>query len=232
VSLAQKIAESVNLRQGEEYRTQHFIGLTGKYVTSTLAQQYTASTYAMDAGYQMHMPERGIDFGLSVMNLGGKLTYVSEGDPLPTTYRGGAAYTMRNLAGGDLLLAASGEYRAFEKDYRYGLGVEYEVAKTYYLRGGWRIESDAGGPTFGFGFREGAWQIDYGYETGRVFTSQHRFSLVWRFRAPWSRPERRKRAYIEELDLPKKIDERRIETPAQQQEKPQPIERGVPGWIY
>ncbi len=229
LSIAQRLYESVEKHNGDDYRIQHFLGLTGKYIHSTLAETASAHAFALDGGYMLRMPEWRIGFGLSVLNLGGKLTYVSDGDPLPTTYRAGLAYTLPLSPETNLLLATSAEYRQFEDATRYDVGAEYSVSREYFLRGGYQFNSDTGGLAIGFGLREGSLQADYAFAANRLLGAQHHFSVQYRFTVPWARPRRTKRLFIEDLDVPHKMNERKVSPP---EERIEPVEQGIPGWIY
>lgn len=69
------------------------LGLTGKYIRESIGE-YSASAYALDAGalYRLHVLP--ISLGASIVNLGTKVQFISQGYPLPLTMRVGAAYGM------------------------------------------------------------------------------------------------------------------------------------------
>src|SRR5262249_33267758 len=94
----------------ESYGINHFVGVGGKVIRSTLVQQYTASAITGDVGYLVNSPDTGLTFGASVLNMGGQLRYIDQGDPLPTTIRTGLAYQGGPPAVHSYIFAADGEY--------------------------------------------------------------------------------------------------------------------------
>ena len=232
-------ATPVETPQGA-YGLNHFVGVSGKFVRSTLAQQYSADAFAADVGYLLSSPEAGLSLGMSALNLGGRLKYVDVADPLPTTLRGGLAWQMGPSAGG-LLVAGDGEWLTHEKQWRANAGLEYFWLKTCGLRLGYQFHQDSGALTVGLGLR---WKsqilIDYAWAMSQTLNDSHRVTLTWRFDpvAPGSRGVGH--PFIEtgpDREQLRGINEQRpeIEPPLPPERpfrrSPQPQE-GVPGWVY
>ncbi len=229
----------------ETLRVEHFMGLTGKYIRSTLAEAYTATAYAGDLGYLVRVPEAGFALGASILNIGSKLTYIEEGDPLPLTYRAGVSWkpalpdTMTLPARQELTFSGDALYLAREKAWRGMFGAEFAAMKSYALRFGYRVNDDAAGVTVGFGAGWESLSMDYAWGMTDTLSDSHRFTFTWRFgRVPEREREKKRKPYIE--SMPEREDLK-----GQEQKKPEtfdvpqrprrevPENRKVaPGWIY
>ena len=229
----------VDLPDGS-YNIDHFFGVAGKYLRSTLAQTYHASTFAADVGYLVHMPETGWSIGLAGLNLGGKLRYVREGDPLPATARAGAAWQGGVPSVHNVIAAVDGDYVVNEKVWHVSTGVEYFWLKTYGLRLGYRFhQGDQGGLTMGVGYRwKGRILFDYAYDLGDLLGTAQRVTVSFRFGGvPPSVRGRQRRPFIETApeheEMPGLQDRQPVPDDAP---RPRPVPRdraqGAPGWIY
>jgi len=226
--------------QGASYGIDHYVGLGGKYVRSTLVESYKASTFAGDVGYLVHSPEAGWSFGASALNLGGKLRYIEKADPLPATFRGGFAWqggvpSVHSFVGG-----LDGDYVLDEKAWHVNAGFEYFWLKSYGLRLGYQFKrADQAGLTAGFGLRwRGRILFDYAWSLGDTLGKAHRITLTYRFGgvAPSVRG-RQRRPFIEEAperDRTKGLDDKQPASEDVPRPRAVPRERplGVPGWIY
>jgi hypothetical protein len=218
----------------------HFLGVTGKYLSSTLVQSYHASAVAADVGYLAHSPELGWSLGLAALNLGSKLKYLDVADPLPATLRGGVAWQGGVASEHNVIVAADGEYVLNEKLWHANVGVEYFWLKTYGVRMGYRInEGDQGGVTIGVGYRwKGRVLFDYAYDLGDLLGNAQRVTLSYRFGgvAPSARA-RRRRPYMQtdpdHEEMPD-LEKKRPVSDDAPQPRAEPSERseGAPGWVY
>jgi hypothetical protein len=73
------------------------IGVGAKNYSTSLAEQYTASSIAFDAGVQYEGPVEGLALGASVRNAGGSLSYVHDRESLPQQVRVGGMYAFTIL---------------------------------------------------------------------------------------------------------------------------------------
>lgn len=226
------------------YGINHFVGIGGKFVRSTLVEQYSAQAITGDFGYLLLSPEAGLALGLAMQNIGGRMEFrdSGSGDPLPTTGRAGLAY--QGLTGNQTLtLAADGEYLINERTWKAEAGLEYFLFKSYGARLGYQFLRDSVGLTAGFGFR---WRsrilLDYAWQMGSGLSDSHRFTVSYRFGgvAP-ARRARQRRPFIDADTLPDReriretIDEKQPEDEPVRRPRPVPREdrpSGVPGWIY
>lgn len=159
-----------------------FGGLSLMYIRSTLAQKYTADAPAANAGLLMKLSEPRISFGASVTNFGPPVTYLSEPDPLPLTYRGALAYTLQTVFDHAFTISGGVEYAAVPSLLKPSVGLEWTVHRAFAIRTGYLFESsDQGGLSLGFGFAEKNFEMNYGWVPFDALTDQHRITLTWRF---------------------------------------------------
>lgn len=222
------------------YGVNHFIGIGGKYIKSTLVGQYTAEAYTADAGYLVQSPEAGLSFGLSAENVGGKLRYIDVADPLPTTLRAGFAY-QAGVAGEQLVTAAAdAAYLVQEHTPQANIGVEYFLYRTYGVRLGYQFLQSQLGLTAGVGFR---WHsrilFDYAFAMANSLNDSHRFTITYRFGGVSAAERARERHPViesmpSEEHLQENLDQEQPEvTPTQRpREEPRQDSQGVSGWIY
>ncbi|MDE2142787.1 MAG: PorV/PorQ family protein [Elusimicrobia bacterium] len=222
------------------YNIDHYFGISGKYLRSTLAQTYHASTFAADVGYLVHMPETGWSFGASGLNLGGKLRYLKDADPLPATVRAGAAWQGGVPSVHNVIAALDGDYVVNEKVWHVNAGVEYFWLKSYGLRLGYRFHaSDQAGLTMGVGYRwKGRLLFDYAYDLGDLLGTAQRVTITFRFGGvPPSVRGRQRRPFIETAPDHEEMPDLQDRQPVPDEiPRPRPVPRdrpqGAPGWIY
>lgn len=157
------------------------IGLSMKYVRQQLVR--SAWTVGFGAGFQSRFFEDGrLRFAAALDNVGGRLRFDQESDPLPVTLRAGAlwkaapdiAWSFEALFPRDAPPAAA-------------VGAEYDQG-WFALRAGLNtttLGEVAGfsGVTAGLGFRQEGWSVDYALAPFGVLGLAHRISLSVRFPA-------------------------------------------------
>jgi hypothetical protein len=244
---SERIGQTTISADETSYGIEHFLGVGGKFIRSTLVEEYSAETFTSDLGYMIHSPELGLGLGLSALNVGGRLRYSQESEALPTTLRSGLSYkgNVRGLS--SLTLAADMEYHVWEKIWRSEVGVELFPDPNYGLRAGYQFLRDsAAGLTIGFGLRwQSRFMLDYAWAMSGTLNDSHRFTVSYRFgEIPESEhytPRRhsseefRNSENIENLRQIKPAAEPRGSTepyPAPRLLKAKPEEQGAPGWIY
>ena len=222
------------------YNVDHFLGVSGEYLNSTLLQSYHATAFAGNIGYLLHAPETGWSLGLSGLNLGSGLRYLDVSDPLPASVRAGAAWQGGVPSVHNIIAAADGEYLINERIWHVNAGVEYFWLKTYGVRMGYQFnQGDQGGFTIGVGYRwEGRVLFDYAYDLGDLLGNAQRVTLSYRFGgvAPSTRA-RQRRPFIESAPEHEEMPGLEQKQPAPEETpSPRPIPRdspqGAPGWIY
>jgi hypothetical protein len=154
------------------------IGGGAKYISSKIYD--SATTYAFDAGLLLRLGG-GLRLGLSALDMGSGMTYISQQDPLPTTLHAGLGYVGEHIVltaeavaprDGDMYFAGGGEYRTFLTE---TIGVA--------LRAGYNGQTSAsglGGNTglnAGGGISFGNLGVDYAWSPFADLGTAHRFSI-------------------------------------------------------
>ncbi len=244
LSYAESIGQ-VSFLSGPDDTTEHemnnFIGLTGKYIRSTLVQQYHAQTFTGDAGYLGVIPDWGLSFGASALNIGGSLKYIAVADPLPTTLRAGAAYHFAAGHWASLLLAADGEWMTHERTWYANTGLECKLPMGFAARVGYQLHRDTLGLTLGFGVKWHDFSLDYAWAMAGPLQDLQYATLGVRFGSVIT--SRKAPIRQENFELPTgntktpKLNlEQRIPVSPQGSAKPPQggvlDTSGVPGWVY
>lgn len=169
------------------------VGAAAKAYKLTLAQSASASGFAGDAGARWKTPVTGLSLGGSVQNAGPAVKFEQESDPLPTTLRGGAEWTVesrpenpaesyysatRGTLSADALKVRDRRVAAV------GAGefaVDFGASTSIALRLSWTFNSDADGLALGLGVREGRFVADYASVAKRDLGNIQEVSLGVRF---------------------------------------------------
>lgn len=156
-------------------------GLNVKYLYTRI-DQYSDSGFAFDFFLTHKAVIEGLVFGLGVTNVGGQMNVNEEPFDLPTTIRGGLAWTP-DSEGWNKLTLAGDIVVPNDTNEKAHLGAEYRLIPEFSLRLGTRINYENQGLTAGAGFRAGVLGVDYAYGESKVdgFDDGHKFSLnlVW-----------------------------------------------------
>ena len=98
--------ESVSISFGHEIFQNLSLGVTGKYVRSSLIETYSSQAFAADLGLLWQLPGNGISLGAALYNLGTPMKYLDTDESLPLCAEFGAGislcdtYRSRCVAGG------------------------------------------------------------------------------------------------------------------------------------
>lgn len=208
--------------------TEYFVGFGFKHIRSTLAQEFKATTNAGDAGFIARLSEPSLTMGISAVNFGPPLKYLSDGDPLPLTYRVGLSWDVPTIWDHTLLFVAGGDYSAYERSWFSAVGAEFVFQKSFAARAGYRLSVGETLPvSAGFGFLQEDFHIDYAWLHGDTLSDQHRVSVTYRFGEPV--PPQVRRKGIKDIELaPHEPDDIR-----RQRQDPTKAPGGsiiVPGW--
>jgi len=142
-------------------------GLSGGILQDTIAGD-KKNTYSVNAGV-LFLPEESFSLGLSVQNIGPKLS----GDNLPLTLKLGAAKKIKSLT-----LAADISKPADNEMY-FSIGGEWGIRKDLFLRVGYKSNQDiASGITIGAGLKWREIGLDYAYVPYGELGDTHRISIV------------------------------------------------------
>lgn len=167
------------------------IGISPKFIHSTLVEQFTATTFALDAGVMVfpfyELLKERIVLGAGIQNLGPKVTYKIVQHELPRI--DSAGFSIRFLDQeeyGSITGSAQMEKVMGEQLLRYRVGGEYALGgkvneRIFFLRGGYRINFSRENYSIGVGFQEKRLQLDYAFVNGVELEKTHRFTLLFRF---------------------------------------------------
>ncbi len=181
--LTNKLAFGITLKSVREYYYYH---------------GYT--TWAFDVGTVYHTGFRGLKIGMSILNFGPEIrynfSYIDYSNPrsyvegnsvrfdkfsLPVNFRVGFGIDLFTLDNQKLLFAGDMVHSNNNLEF-YNFGMEYAFKNMFFLRGGYRVNLDEGGLTFGLGVKF-PWldgklgAIDYSFSDRGIFNGIHRFSI-------------------------------------------------------
>ncbi len=164
------------------------VGGSAKMIRSTLVEQYTGSAFAVDAGAIAYpaLPWFGerLFVGASIQNLGSKIKYKSADNDLPMKQSFGVAVrAYEDKDYGSFLLGFQSEQTKGEK-IKNRFGGEYAYGDDYramFLRGGLRMQFESEDWSFGLGFREKNFEMDYSFSNGIDLEHTHRMTISWKF---------------------------------------------------
>ncbi len=154
---------------GRRHNPSLFYGGSLSYIRETLAG-FKAETASIDLG---GLYQKGkIGAGLALKNLGGKLRFIKEGSPLPTSLSCGLVFTVKNR----LSLLSACEKVISEKRPKMMFGAEYLWKDCLSLRLGAGYKNELT-TSFGAGIRVKNWSIDYAFLPFDI-AQTHRISLA------------------------------------------------------
>jgi len=161
-------------------------------ITSTQGLSETVNTYAnaflFDFGLVYHTGYRTVTIAASVQNFGASILYAKEASPAPMLFRLGIGGDLLSpeglLAGGEdhRLSAAVDLFQPNDYTQQLHAGIEYEFARKFAVRVGYKFNYDFEGLTMGLGFRQDiatmVISFDYSYGSlGMYLGKVHRISL-------------------------------------------------------
>ncbi len=212
---------SIGVSYGTQIGKDVTAGVQIKYIQSNLApaggQQASAGTgvsAAFDIGFQWKPTKLNIlgadldnvlALGVNLQNVGPKMTYLNESDPLPTSLRMGIGFKLVEDEFNDLLISADFAKLLVRRDslgsdaipksfvsawgvggIETGIGLEYIYDQAVALRGGYFSEPKAAGArnffTLGAGVTYDVFVLDFSYiltvEDNHPLANTLRFSLI------------------------------------------------------
>ncbi len=153
------------------------VGVSGKLLQSKI-DSHDANGLAIDIGVLSKTPVENLTVGGTIQNVGSKIKFNKDGDPLPLMVKVGAAYTMLD----DNLTAALDITKARDNDAKFNLGCEYLLNKSFAVRAGYNSKIDEGdGITAGIGYKHPVVTVDYAYVPWGDLAEHdtHRVSLLF-----------------------------------------------------
>ncbi|MDR0645518.1 MAG: PorV/PorQ family protein [Elusimicrobiota bacterium] len=151
---------------GSSSEVNHYLGASVKYIKSTLplpgSGDVTGNAFAFDAGYQIVADNR-FGIGFAVKNVGTKIKYLEEADPLPSTMSAGLFFTLVDYENMRWDLSGDVIYHIKERENRIRAGTEAVFFNTLAVRGGIKFMEEIKEEfTLGFGLRLFGFEVDLG----------------------------------------------------------------------
>jgi len=181
------------------------LGVTPKYISSKLLDQYLVSAFAADVGGMVFPLPRYKDrlvLGAALQNVGSSVKYKDEQSNMPRTIALGlSGIPWEDDSRGSLLLTVQGEQILRDK-ITYRLGGEYSFgrkgARAFFLRGGTHLQSSESF-SIGIGAREKRFSLDYAFVSVGDLEKTHRLTLVFRLGSPvWQEEKEETLVHVEE----------------------------------
>ena len=175
-----------------------FAGVNVKYLTSTLAGDYKATSLLSDFGLQYTSLSDKHSGGIAIKNIGQELTYYKTSEPLPRVLVFGYSYLVKPVPNHRLTLGGAYSQVLNSGGRAFSAGVEYVPGIQFLsLRAGARLSDGSLEYNGGLGVNFGNLDVGAGYSGamgGNNFTqdsSPMRFSVSWLFgpRDDYSRGE-------------------------------------------
>lgn len=136
----------------------------------------SAGGFALDLGLTWYQ-SRNLTLAANVKNLGRKVKFIAESDPLPLTLSVSADYKLY-----DTLMGTIEVRQPRDNDAGIRGGIEYKPMERIALRAGYASENDAdNGFTAGVGFQYNGMDLDYAYVPYGDLGNTHRVSISFGF---------------------------------------------------
>ncbi len=149
---------AVALGGSKQLGKQIVVGISGKFITSTLYQK-TATAVAADLG-ALYKLTPDIVFGVGIRNLGTPMTFVSEPQNLPMTISAGAMFTRKMSPQNTLTITT--DFSTCDSKMKIGFGGEYSL-NTIFVRAGYLLNDTQKSYTLGAGIAIQQLRIDFAY---------------------------------------------------------------------
>jgi len=171
-----------NLAYGQTVTDKLALGVTGKMIRAKI-DDVTANAYAVDLG-SMYKLQSNMTLAATLTNIGTKLTFINDGDPLPMALHVGAAYRPTRL-----WLAASEVVYRRNGLASFHIGGQWRPIEMISLRVGYRTDTLNGlsayaGLTIGLGLHVWGQEFAYAWAPYGDLGDAQYFSLLLRFGAP------------------------------------------------
>jgi hypothetical protein len=145
-------------------------GLNLKIFHSTLVEEVKTTAVAIDLGLltNLNLFKRSFSIGIVTQNFGPDVTYeggLASGkvyEHLPWLIKSGVSTEIKIREKNALTPVLDISCSIFEKIFYINTGIEYSYQDKFFGRVGYRGQYGLSGFTFGFGFRQMKYQVDYG----------------------------------------------------------------------
>ncbi len=165
-------------------------GVSIKYYSSTLIEEYSADTLTADAGLIWHTPlfsfgaetipgrpySPGVALGGSVRNIAGELKYDRVSEEIEILSGGGICYAVRVTPEDEGVFTADLVYTERNGAVPY-FGAEYAHRGMLFLRAGYRTSEGLDGFSLGFGLTYENFALDYALMPDSTISRRHLFLI-------------------------------------------------------
>ncbi len=236
-SLALSVGEHIGTNtwdfMGSSSDLEHYLGINAKYIRSTLPKpvsgEVTADVFAFDAGYQAVL-DKHFGVGVAFKNIGSKVKYIKEEDPLPYTIAAGAFFTPVEVEYVRWTLSA--DYLAYvrEQENRVRLGSEAVFMDILSVRGGLKLMEEIENEySIGFGLKLFGFEVDFGTILNPQFNDDKVYQASISYKFPVKKEEPRAQ---KETGTDKKIKDYGEYKQKQTQEAQEKAERNQSPILY
>lgn len=160
------------------------LGTNLKVYSSKLLEEHKANAYAVDFGILLKIID-GLKTGFSVQNIGTKIKYLEQSDPLPLTGRIGLSY-QKIFLDNYFSVVTDYIYRYKENTFQ-NFGIEYGWGKLLIFRAGYTLGYESNRLSLGIGLSRNLFQFDYAYTFTGNFQPLHSISLIYKMSLPAQR---------------------------------------------
>ena len=174
----------IGLSYAKKLTDKFAFGLTVKYAYEDLVEK-NASTVMFDGGLSYQTGFKSIEIAVSLRHFGPEVKFLDSPYPLPQTFAIGISANL--FAPGEALISQIENqklliaYNLFQpRDYsqQHNIGLEYTYNDLISIRGGYKLNYDEEGLSFGAGVNYNGYKVDYSYNDYGEFLGQvHRFSI-------------------------------------------------------
>jgi hypothetical protein len=159
-------------------------GATISYINMRLYQEFKADAMSLDIAVMYVSDFRGFSFALEIADFGSNIQYVNESYPLPTNFQFGMS--MNAIDGDDhKLLVSFTAVKPNEGEPQAQVGGEWNYQKTFFLRGGYRLNYSTATYSLGAGVAFGmaglGMRADYAFSNYTTLGGTHRFGIGMSF---------------------------------------------------
>jgi hypothetical protein len=170
----------VNLGMSYKFNSAFSAGLGVKYFQDKLAEN-SASGVGFDVGFLLKTFISGLSTGLSIQNIGGKISYDIEKQKIPLTLRGGLAYKIYSSN----ILISLDVVKSIDTDVNIHFGAEYVFRNQFSIRIGNRFDqTEMFTPSFGAGFHfNQQYNLYYAFANYANLGGTHRMGFTFYFKS-------------------------------------------------
>lgn len=181
LTYGEKVYSAEMNMDGYNAKFEQYLGLSAKYIGSELLGKYSASAFAVDAGWLVREANLGLTFGASLSNYGTGVKYLKETAPLPSILRLGLSYQRPTIMDQSVLLAVENDIYMNESLKSLRAGLEYHFEKFFNFRLGYKALEDNKGPTMGLGIRHEGFALDFAMSMANEVFNTSQMSFTYKF---------------------------------------------------